>query len=213
MKYHQFKNIIKKFPVFSTDHLTALDKDLQVIRNQLVYWRKKGWISQLKKGFYVLDKEDRCVNPSRFYVANVLMSPSYVSMESALAFYGIIPEEVHDVISVTLKKPVVYKNEFGVFRYHHIKKEAFTGYHLIEDEARAKVMLALPEKALLDLVYFNLSKFKRGGVEVFDEDYRIQTEYKFDKKRLLAYAEIFDNEMLTLVVRQLFQKLKKGKKR
>lgn len=193
MKYAQFKSIIGHFPVFSASQLTSLGEDVQTLRNQLVYWQKKGLVRSLKRGLYVLNEEDQSLRPSRFYMANVIFSPSYVSMESALAFYGVIPERVHDVISVTSKKTNVFKNDLGLFRYHHIKQRAFGGWTLAQDESGTSFAIAFPEKALLDLIYLNLPKFKKDALGVARDDYRIQMEFGFSRKKLMSFSRMFAN--------------------
>ncbi len=72
------------------------------MRNQLTRWGKNGLIIQLKRGVYMLNKNDQKLHPSRFYLANQLLWPSYVSLESALGYYGLIPEAVADVVTPTL---------------------------------------------------------------------------------------------------------------
>lgn len=211
MKYTHFKNKIKLLPVFSSSQLTAWGEDLQTFRNQLTYWKKRGLIHSLKKGFYLLNENDRDKTPSRFYVANILFSPSYVSLETALFFYGIIPEEVHDIVSVTLKKTSHFQNILGTFHYHHVKSSSFIGWQKLEDESGNWFLMAEPEKALVDFLYFHFLDIKKRG-DVFEDSYRLQREFPFNKKKLLGFASVFGNPFLNEAI-QAFVKWQKGKGR
>jgi len=150
MRYKDFKNKIQNFPFFSTSHIFTLANNEQVLRNQLVKWQKQGLIYPLKKGLYILNEEDRKINPSRLFLANTLLSPSYISCEYALSFYDLIPEKVEDVTSATTRKTTYFKNILGTFYYHHIKLNCFTGFRQIEDENKFPVFVAEAEKTLVD---------------------------------------------------------------
>lgn len=87
------------------------------------------------------------------FIAKEIYSPSYVSLEYALSIYGLIPERVVDVTSVTTKKPIEFKNKLGVFIYQHIKENCFTGFIEKEDENGLVYFIATPEKAVADFLY------------------------------------------------------------
>lgn len=91
MKYFEFKNAISRFLVFST-HISHMG----ILRVQLSNWEKKGLIIRLKRGLYVLNENDRKIEPSRIFLADSLYSPSYVSTAYALGYYDLIPEKVED---------------------------------------------------------------------------------------------------------------------
>ena len=110
----------------------------------------KKLIIKLKRGFYVLNENDRKVTPSRFYIANRLYGPSYISMESALSFYGFIPEQVSALTSVTTKKTLRIRNDSGDFLYQHIKPETFRGFKAAKDNTGFDFFIAVPEKAIVD---------------------------------------------------------------
>jgi predicted transcriptional regulator of viral defense system len=78
---------------------------------------------------------------------------SYVSLQSALAHYGIIPEYVPTVTSVTTRRPEHVDTPLGRFSFRHIKKHLFHGYTHLDLAPNQKAFVATPEKALLDLVY------------------------------------------------------------
>ena len=92
-------------------------------------------------------------------IAAFLYEPSYLSLESALAWHGFIPEMVYAYVSLTARINRKFTNDFGTFLYRHIKPELFWGYTEIKTE-HGNYLLAEPEKALLDYLYLNLSKIR-----------------------------------------------------
>jgi len=159
------------------------------IKNNLTNWLKKGYINRLKRGLY------ECVYPHPesdipdFYIANRLYSPSYVSLETALSLYNIIPGIAAQVTSVTTKPTREFRNMHGVFIYRSCKKGAFTGYKIVSYEGY-KVLIADMEKALVDFLYFKL----RHGMPIdfdeerFDED--VLKGINFGKA--MKYAKLFN---------------------
>ncbi len=112
---------------------------------------KKGYLVPLKKrrGLYSFRRH----LPPPFLAANKLYRPSYVSLESALAFHGLIPESVHSVTSVTPKITRTFESMGLQFIFRKIKAHAFTGYGPVEHQGHT-VLVAEPEKALADTLYF-----------------------------------------------------------
>lgn len=90
------------------------------------------------------------MTPSREFIANQLVFPSYISLEYALSYHNLIPERVYQVTSITSKKTTEFENAFGVFTYHNLKPGLFFGYRGTEDENGLQVLIAEKEKALLD---------------------------------------------------------------
>ncbi|MDZ7292708.1 MAG: hypothetical protein ONB44_06680 [candidate division KSB1 bacterium] len=203
MKYQDFKNLVRRHPVVSRSFLSALNEDEHILRNQLSRWQKQGLLVQLKKGLYLLNREDRAIQPSRFFLANQMVFPSYISLESALAFYHIIPEAVYQVTSVTTGKPVQYDTPEGTYSFRHLKKSLFFGFDTIRDEAGFAVMMAAPEKALLDFFYLNLATFSPNDGGIFTESYRISGHEILRPERLIEYAVRFTSKKLQRVA-QLF---------
>ena len=80
---------------------------------------------------------------------------SYVSCQSALAYYGLIPEYVPVVVSVTTVRPAHWETPLGIFEFRHIKTELLRGSRLIDLDGGQRAFVALPEKALLDLIYLH----------------------------------------------------------
>jgi len=200
MKYTDFKKKIQNFPIFSSSHISNLTDNEQVLRNQLTQWRKQGLIFRLKKGLYILNETDRKISPSRLFIANSLLSPSYISTECALSFYSLIPEKVEDVTSVTTKKTTSFKNIFGTFYYQHLKISSFLGFKQFKDESNLPVFIAEPEKALVDFFYLNLSNFNKNDKDIFKYSYRFQNLSDLNIEKLRYFAQTFLNKKLLRVV-------------
>jgi len=203
MNYAEFKNKAQTFPViFSRDLLMQEDKK-QALRNQLERWCAKKLLIKLRRGVFLLNPNDRKIYPSEIYIANQLYSPSYVSMEFALGFYGLIPEAVFTFTSVTTRKTLHFRNEFAAFAYQHIKPQAFRGFKAYKDKAGLTFFVAEPEKALVDFIYLNLEKFFPGDEDIFNESYRLQNTETLNKKRIMLFAGLFGSRKLVAVCKTL----------
>jgi len=192
--------------------LASVPKATQPMRNQLSRWKKNGLLVQLRRGIYILNENDRKVFPSRFFFANQIMWPSYVSLESALGHYGLIPEAVKDATSVTSKKTVRFKNKTGEFIYQHIKPEAFRGYRSFKDEAGLAVFIAEPEKAVVDFIYLNLGKFRMSVRDIFRDSCRFQNTEILSRHKIAFYARIFKNKRLEDISREFCKFIEEEKK-
>jgi len=184
MKFSELLEITAGLPVFETGLLLAGDRDPKDVRRQLSRWAADGKILQLKRGLYTLAPPYRKVTPHPFLAANRLVLGSYVSLQSALAHYGLIPEYVPVTLSMTTRSPVSWENPLGVFRFHHIVADLFTGYRVEEVTAGQQVYLASPEKALLDLVHLTPG----GGDPAYLEELRLQNLDRIDQDRLHQLA-------------------------
>ena len=212
MNYNHFKNKMQKLPVIFSRDAAGLEKDSQAMRNQLSRWRQRGLLIKLKRSLYLLNASDRKINPSKQFIANQLYSPSYVSLEYALNFYGLIPERVYDITSITTKKTTRFRNELGFFTYQHIKTEAFRGFIVAKDESNLPFFIAEPEKAVVDFLYLNLHKSNLVDKDIFEISYRFQNVEGLKPERISQLAILFHNAKLTKLSR-IFCDFTKRKKR
>lgn len=155
MKFSELLQIVGTEPVFETGLLLAGDVDPGDVRRQLSRWTAAGYLCQVRRGLYALAKPYRKAEPHPFLVAGLLVRASYVSLQSALAYYGLIPEHVPITTSVTAKRPGNWDTPLGVFSFRRIKAGFFRGYRSIQVAPGQSAFLATPEKALLDLVYLH----------------------------------------------------------
>lgn len=163
-------------------------------RNNFVRWANKGLLLRLRQGYYTFP-EYKSKPDFALYFANRIYRPSYVSLHTALAFYGMIPEAVVQITSVTSLKTVSFTNDFGEYGYKSVKKELMFGYDLKPIADGRTFQLARPEKALLDLLY--LYPFYNTGQEL--EDLRLDEDFlqdDLDRKLLEEYTLKFENKAL-----------------
>ena len=153
MKFKELLRIVGDAPLFETGLLLAGDVDPDSVRRQLSRWTRAGKLDQLRRGLYTLAPPYQKVKPHPFLVANRLVTASYVSLPAALAHYGLIPEYVPVVTSVTTGRPGTFETPLGRYEFRHIKRSRFYGYRLLEVGAGQQAFVALPEKALLDQLY------------------------------------------------------------
>jgi predicted transcriptional regulator of viral defense system len=197
MKYQDFKKSINK-PYFS--RMDVLLYDLSVFDYQLSLWKKKGYIESVKRGLFVFSDEKEGLLPEE--ISFVLYEPSYLSLEFALGYYGIIPEMVFAKTAVTTKTTRKFSNGFGLFIYRHIQPKLFFGY-VATETAFGKYLLAEPEKALLDYLYFNLGKIKS---EQDVSELRINKEELvkvIDREKLETYLDEFGIQKLERIIRMI----------
>ncbi len=199
MKYQEFKQKFAEYPVILARDVAIGADDPQTVRNQLLRWQKRGLLAKLKKGIYVINEADRKTTMDLRFIANVLYEPSYVSLEYVLSIYGLIPEAVHTITSVTTRKTMRIENALGTFVYQHVKAGAFRGFRLASHEKWASIV-AEPEKALIDYLYFHLSSFGLDAQKMLEESLRLQNLDMLDEKKLTTFSALFDNAKLTRLV-------------
>jgi len=200
MNFQEFKLATQNTPVLTGRDAVRLG-NRQTMYNQLINWQRKGLLVQLRRGLYVLGKTERKIEPSSLFVSGQMYSPSYISLEYALGLYGLIPEMVVEITSVTTKNPARFQNEFGKFSYQHIKRAAFRGFLTERDKAGLAYFIAEPEKAVADFIYLNLPRFKAGDKEIFSQSYRFQNLDSLNLEKLTSYAAFFGNAKLDDVMR------------
>lgn len=158
------------------------------LKRMLYRWKNRGWVCALKKGLYELSYPRELIIPD-MYVANKLYSPSYVSLETALSHYSIIPEVAMAVTSITTRPTRRFKNKHGLFIYHTVKTDVFTGYY-IDKQEDFDIFIAEPEKALVDYLYFKSyhnRKFTLKG-ERLDRDIISH----LNTKKINRYAKVYN---------------------
>jgi predicted transcriptional regulator of viral defense system len=199
MKYQEFQNSIKK-PYFTRNDLVF--QSLPVYDYQITLWQKKGYIQRVRNGLYVFSNRKKEVSPQE--ISFLLYEPSYISLESALSHYGIIPEIVRATTSISPRTPRTFSNSFGVFSYRHIKPELFFGYDEYETTS-GKYLYAHLEKALLDYIYLNSGKIQNKDdireLRINGEELRSGS----NKKRLQRYLQEFHMKKMDQIISLIFE--------
>lgn len=177
---------------FDYQYLTDILKDYRYPRNKISSLLKKGDLISLKRGLYMLsDDYGKKISPE--LTANLLYGPSYISLEYALSRYGIIPEEVFEITSVTTGRKKYYQTPIGNFSYRTLKAEYFgIAYQLWQGE-NGGYLIASAEKALCDKLYLSPAQEDFAAFEIFlNEGLRINESVirAFDLNLISRLAEL-----------------------
>jgi len=137
-----------------------------------------GEILRLKPGLFVLGPPYRKSEPHPFVVAAVLHAPSHVSLESALAHHGLIPEAVYQVSSVTLARSREFSTPLGVFSFQRVPaRSPRAGVEAVAVARNAWAFVASPLRAIADAVYLNKEiTWNRNGLGYLTESLRIEED-------------------------------------
>lgn len=164
---------------------------------------QKDELILLTKGLYIDDK-----NISGFYVAGAMYGPSYISFNSALSYWGLIPEAVYSITSATTQKgkKKKYSNKIGDFTYRDIPSGAYPyGIQIIEENGY-RFMIASKEKALCDKLYeIPPVKNQKELVHVLFDDMRIDQDsfFKLNHEDIYFIVERYHSNNLRLLAKYL----------
>ena len=163
------------FPL-STSSILPILRAYKRPYDKIDYWVKSGDLIQVKKGLYVLGSRISEKTPDLFLLANQIYGPSYVSMDSALAFHGLIPERVYQTTSITIKSSKTFETIRGRFDYLKVKPSYFSlGIENYGNPSTGYCMLASPPKALWDKIVLTSGIIFRSKIDVMqflEEDIR-----------------------------------------
>ena len=112
-------------------------------------------LTSVERGkYYVTSKQ-----PSNFEIANFLYSPSYISFETALNYYGLLSQFPLEITSATLGKKTEKEINNQLYTYSKIDKKLFTGYY-----KESNYLIATKEKALFDEIYLISKSIKSESI-------------------------------------------------
>lgn len=189
MRFEEFKQFYREKGIISSKDLPFLGNPTY-LRRQISEWLRKKWLIALKRGIYLVNDPLMLERISVLYIANFIYQPSYLSMEWALRYHQLIPEEVYQFTSVSTRKTTSFSNDLGEFSYRKMKKSLFWGFEVLRDK-EWNVQIAYPEKALLDFFYLN-KRILRKSPEYL-ETYRFQNLEILDSQRLLIFLNKFED--------------------
>lgn len=166
-------------------------------------WQQKGYLQKIINRFYGWT-DDPLTEQRLYYSANRIYRPSYISHWTALSYYGLIPEGVFQIYSVSTLKTQRFETPLGIFTYQHIKPNLFFGYR-IEQWQNKPLLIAEPEKALLDTFYLNQHWKDQKDVEALRLNDDIWQEVVDDAK-VSEYAQYYNKRVqkLTAILLSLF---------
>jgi predicted transcriptional regulator of viral defense system len=170
---------------------------------RLVEWQKKGYLKKLINKWYLFSEV--AINENLLYrISNCLLQPSYVSLASALSYYNLIPEAVYTHQAVSTRKTTKYDTVVGLFQYQTIPTSCYFGYTIVRND-NFPVLIAEPEKALLDYFYLNAGLKTQEDLKAMRLNIT-ELENRLDWKKLFHYAKAYESR--TLMKRlNIFQKI------
>ncbi len=191
MKYLDFKNKMDKFPVFSKQEIKKNFPDIN--NTNLQNWQKKNYLLKLKNNWYTFTS-NKIDEYFLFYIANKIYAPSYISLETALSYYNLIPETSFSVSSVSTLKTIYFSNKLGRFFYSSIKKEYFFAYKIVRFN-NFNIKIAEIEKSVLDFLYLH------KDLQTFDDIKALRLNIpvlidSLDFDKINNYAKIFNSKVL-----------------
>lgn len=177
-----FRSMIKEYaetPI-SRHLILELLRDYKSPNDKISELLKSKELISLRRGLYVIGPNIDLSPPEPFLIANHLRGPSYVSLESALSYWNMIPERVYEISSVTTKTSKLYKTPVGRFSYQQLKTPYYSyGIKHIEYSPKQTILIASREKALCDKIVLtskiNLRSIKQTR-EFLIEDLRMDIE-------------------------------------
>ncbi len=199
MEFKDLLRIVENEPLFETGFLLSGDVDALDIRKQLSRWTAAGKLTQWRRGLYSLAAPYQKTVPHPFIIANRLVAGSTISLQSALAYYGMIPERVVTTTSVSTRRPVTYATPLGQFDFRHIQVNLFHTYRRQDLGHNQWAYIATPEKALLDLVYLQpggdsidyLRSLRLQALDQLDLDLLKQLAITAQKAKIIRAVNVF----------------------
>lgn len=179
-------------PYLTQDYLAYLYQDYASPRDKIKNLVKKGDLIALKREVYLLgEKYQRPY--SKETIANIIFGPSAISLEYALSFHGLIPERVESVTSICFKRNKEFNTPIGTFSYKYVPLKNFPIGIELHEATTGNFLMATPEKALCDLVYFQKLGTKLEAWEFVVENLRIDEEdfLKLNTDLLIKLAEVY----------------------
>lgn len=192
MKYLELKGELRDFTIFSLNEIRNIEPGFY--RRRLNEWQNKGYIKKVVRGYYIFS-DLQLSEEILFKIANRIYLPSYISLESALSYYHLIPESVYGITSISTRKTYHFRTSIGEFIYRTLKPPLFFGYDLIKFQEKYLKMASI-EKAVLDYFYLH------SDIET-EQDFdslRINKEMFFSQinnPKLMNFLEKFNQKKLT----------------
>lgn len=201
------RTIEKLRAAFSTEQFSSIDATNILgigTQNRLVRLVKNKEIERLKNGLYVFSPKNQNNPINKLVLANLLFGPSYVSLESAFEYYGLIPERVFNVTSVTAKRTKNFDTLIGSFIYRKIPKECFAYGIRYISSANGHFTIASKEKAILDKLYLDLPK-SSSAFDYLRDSLRIEEEdlVKLDKALLNDLSTRYSSKKFEVEIKNL----------
>jgi len=149
------------------------------VNDKIVWLKNKDILVPLKNGYYLYKSLSSDTLISKEIISNVLLGPSYVSLDYALWFYGLIPESVYEITAISIKRTKNFRNIYGLFSYKHMDKRLFNLGLEIKNSQSGNFLIASKGKAICDKIYFTKNidiRSKKAMLEFLEDDLRVDIE-------------------------------------
>ncbi|AXY78693.1 hypothetical protein D3H65_18650 [Paraflavitalea soli] len=177
---------IQQYAAYPIPHhlMTWLLKEYKEPNDKIHYLVRNGILQSVKKGLYVAGPKITSLKPDPFLLANHILGPSYVSLESALSYYEMIPEKVYETTSVTVKASRSFATPLGRFSYTRLRLPYYSyGIRSVEISKQQRILMATAEKALFDKIITTAGVEFRSKASVLTY---IENDLRLDTDRLKA---------------------------
>jgi len=199
--------------VFTHEQIEAvLYPHVNNVNAKIAYMVKKGELLRLKKGVYAFANGYQTDPVDMISAANILYTPSYVSFEYALSYYGLIPERVHEITSATMRMKKVFATPIGRFSYKVVPLQAYAiGVDWFYDDVHGGKLIATAEKALCDKIRSDrgIGRLSRMKMAIYlEQDLRIDMEmfYQLDPTLFEAIAAAYGSPNLHQLAKLIHQR-------
>jgi hypothetical protein len=192
MKLLELKSRFRNRPVFRVPdlHPTRTHSKYELV--QLNRWAKEGQVVRIIRGLYTLPDEERGVGLDPLWLSNIIYQPSYVSLEYALSYYGLIPEAVGAITCVSTRKTTSFSSPKGRFIYRHVRQQDFYGFITAKPPgAPQEFWIASPEKAVIDFLHLSVPRDALPDADLFTHGYRFQNLEVLNKNTFAEMASRF----------------------
>lgn len=205
-------NVLHKFngQVITHQMLMSMLTNYKRPHDKIHDLQKKGFLTSLKRGIYIGGSALDMATPEMFLIANHILGPSYISLDSALSYYNLIPEQVFETSSVTTKKTSIFSTPKGAFSYTHLQLPYYAfGIKTIKLSNNQYVLMASKEKAIFDKVVCSTGIVLRSKVAAYQylvENLRVDEAQlkKLDTKEMKSWLnEAPKKESLLMVLKMI----------
>ncbi|MBU1085391.1 MAG: hypothetical protein ABIJ43_03615 [Candidatus Beckwithbacteria bacterium] len=191
MRYIDFRQVFKT-PIFTSQDIRLLATD--ITPSQLTMWQKQDYITKIRGGVYLFnDAKDKITSEE---LSAVVIEPSYISLESALFKYNLIPEVIFATTCITTKNTRTHNTYLGYFSYQHIKPDLYFGYTQQSGFFRP-YLIAEPEKAILDFFYLHTQYKNIEDIKGLRID--MTTFYSLNQKKIDLYSQLFPSRIIRII--------------
>jgi len=192
--------------------LTSWLKDYKRPNDKINALKSQGVLEPIKKGLYIAGPKIQSGKPESSLMANHILGPSYVSMDTALSYYGLIPERVYETASMTTKTSREFNTPMGLFTYTHLPLPYYSfGLNMIKLSPEQYAIIASPEKALCDKIVstpglilrsirnafsYLIDNIRMGEISLKGFDTRMMKEWLNDapkKESLIMVIKLIDS--------------------